>query len=131
MSITQEEYLQFKKKWEADIAFHQRKLETIDTAENGYYANAIYLLEICSNAATLFKYAEPAEKRELIGMVCQNLFWDGENLTFNLLKPFDAVYQHASKSLWQGRWFLVKTFTDEDIVVSEIEDVLNSEDIDS
>ena len=32
---------------------------------------------------------------------------------------------------WQGRWFLVKTFTDKDIVVSEIEDVLNSEDIDS
>ena len=32
---------------------------------------------------------------------------------------------------WQGRWFLVKTFTDEDVNVSEIEDVLNSEDIDS
>ena len=31
----------------------------------------------------------------------------------------------------QGRWFLVKTFTDEDVNVSEIEDVLNSEDIDS
>lgn len=90
-------------KWEADIvAFHQRKLQTIDTTENGFYANAIYLLEICSNASNLFKYAEPSEKRELIGMVCLNLFWDGENFTFNLLKPFAAVYQHASKSLWQG-----------------------------
>lgn len=102
-SITQEEYLQFKKKWEADIAFHQRKLQTIDTAENSYYVNAIYLLEICSNAATLFKYAEPAEKRELIGMICQNLFWDGKNFTFNLLKPFDTIYHHTSSSLWQGR----------------------------
>jgi hypothetical protein len=36
-------------------------------------------------------------------MICQNLFWDGENLTYNLLKPFDAIYQHASQSLWQGR----------------------------
>jgi len=32
---------------------------------------------------------------------------------------------------WQERWFLVKTFTGEDIVVSEIEDVLNNEDIGS
>ncbi len=46
----------------ADIVFHQRKLQTLDTAENGYYANTIYQLEICGDAATLFKYAEPSEK---------------------------------------------------------------------
>ena len=28
-------------------------------------------------------------------------------------------------------WFLVKTFTDEDIVVSAIEDLLDSEDVNS
>jgi len=33
--------------------------------------------------------------------------------------------------MWLDNWFLVKTFTDEDIVVSEIEDLLASEDIDS
>jgi len=32
---------------------------------------------------------------------------------------------------WLGNWFLVKTFTDEDIVVSAIEDLLDSEDVNS
>jgi|GEM_PF-4085558 len=43
----------------------------------------------------------------------------------------DEEQVNALRPVWQGRWFLVKTFTDKDIVVSEIEDVLNSEDIDS
>jgi len=33
--------------------------------------------------------------------------------------------------VWLDNWFLVKTFTEEDIVVSAIEDLLASEDIDS
>ena len=32
---------------------------------------------------------------------------------------------------WLDNWFLVKTFTDEDIVVSAIEDLLDSEDVNS
>ena len=102
-SITQEQYIEYKKKWEADIAFHKRKLDTIDNAESSYYVNAVYLLEICTNAAELFKYAEPDEKRELIGMVCQNLLFDGKKVTFNLEKPFKTIYEFASRSLWQGR----------------------------
>jgi len=31
---------------------------------------------------------------------------------------------------WQGRWFLVKTFTEKDIVVSEIEELIRTEDED-
>jgi hypothetical protein len=32
---------------------------------------------------------------------------------------------------WLDNWFLAKTFTDEDIVVSAIEDLLKSEDVNS
>ena len=32
---------------------------------------------------------------------------------------------------WLGNWFFVKTFTDEDVVLSAIEDLLASEVIDS
>ena len=32
---------------------------------------------------------------------------------------------------WLDNWFLVKTFTEEDIVVSAIEDLLDSEDVNS
>ncbi len=37
----------------------------------------------------------------------------------------------GSDFLISGRWFLVETLNYEDIVVYEIEDMLNSEDIDS
>ena len=39
--------------------------------------------------------------------------------------------QKSSPEFKLDNWFLVKTFTDEDIVVSAIEDLLDSEDVNS
>jgi len=101
-SITQAEYSKYKQDWDAQIQFHRRKLETMDDAGNGYYDDALALLEICRDASNLFEYAELEEKRELIGFVCQNLLFDGKKVKFNLLQPFDDIYAMSSSNVWQG-----------------------------
>ncbi|MDQ5913752.1 MAG: hypothetical protein QG623_371 [Patescibacteria group bacterium] len=73
----------------------------MDDAGNGYYDDALALLEICRDASNLFEYAELEEKRELIEFVCQNLLFDGKKVKFNLLQPFDDIYAMSSSNVWQ------------------------------
>lgn len=48
----------------------------------------------------MFLDAEPNEKRELIGLLGQNLILDGKNVQITLYKPFDTLASCLDGSLW-------------------------------
>ena len=55
------------------------------------YVTVAYLLEIAANGSELFMAAEPNEKRELIGLLGQNLLLDGNKVQITLYKPFSDI----------------------------------------
>lgn len=44
--------------------------------------------------------ADPAEKRELIGLLGQNLLLDGKILEITLYKPFSDIAKCIDDSIW-------------------------------
>lgn len=59
-----------------------------------------YLLEIAAHGRELFEHAEPNEKRELIGLLGQNLFLDGNQVQITLYKPFSDIASCLDGSVW-------------------------------
>ncbi len=59
-----------------------------------------YLLEIAARGKELFEAAEPNEKRELIGLLGQNLLLDGNKVQITLYKPFSDIASCLDGSVW-------------------------------
>ena len=86
--------------WRASQKAYQRKLDRLTKADEEYYVTVAYLLEIAARGKELFMEAEPQEKRELIGLVGQNLLLDGKNVQITLYKPFDSLASCKDQLLW-------------------------------
>ena len=99
-SITQAQYDQYRAKWRSQQKLHERKLARLTQADEQYYITVAYLLEIASKGSELFKAAEPAEKRELIGLLGQNLLLDGKTMQITLYKPFSDMASCVNGSIW-------------------------------
>ena len=99
-SITQAEYDNLRAKWRASQKVYQRKLDRLSKADEEYYITVAYLLEISARGKELFLEAEPNEKRELIGLLGQNLLLDGRKVQINLFKPFDTLASCQNDNLW-------------------------------
>ena len=99
-SITQVEYDKRRAKWRAEQKQHERKLSKLSQADEQYYVTVSYLLQIASRGSELFKDAEPAEKRELIGLLGSNLFLDGKKVEITLYAPFNSIASCNEHSVW-------------------------------
>ena len=99
-SITQAEYDQKRAKWRQQQKLHERKLSRLSDVDEQFYVTVAYLLEIAANGSELFMAAEPNEKRELIGLLGQNLLLDGKSVQITLYKPFDTLASCVDGSLW-------------------------------
>lgn len=98
--ITQAEYDNKRANWRQQQKQHQRKLARLTEVDEQYYVTVSYLLEIASRGSELFMAAEPNEKRELIGLLGQNLLLDGKNVQITLYKPFDTLASCLDSSVW-------------------------------
>ena len=99
-SITQSQYDQFRLKWREQQKQHERKLARLSQVDEQYYITVSYLLEIASRGKELFLAAQPNEKRELIGLLGQNLLLDGKSVQITLYKPFDTLASCLDGSVW-------------------------------
>ncbi|PIZ61702.1 hypothetical protein COY17_03835 [Candidatus Saccharibacteria bacterium CG_4_10_14_0_2_um_filter_52_9] len=99
-SITQAQYDQYRAKWRAEQKLHERKLKRLTEVDEQYYVTVAYLLEIAARGAELFLEAEPNEKRELIGLLGQNLLLDGKKVEITLYKPFSDIASCTDGQLW-------------------------------
>jgi site-specific DNA recombinase len=78
------------------------RLEQLREAEDNYFIMAKYVLELTKNAYNLFKSSEVEEKRQLIKLLLQNLRIEGENLLWDVQKPFDLIVNCSEHLLWRG-----------------------------
>lgn len=74
----------------------------VQDAEDSYYLNSKYILELVQRAYELFMRSEVEEKRELIKLTLSNLTLDGKTVQFQVQKPFDTILKHADGMLWGG-----------------------------
>ena len=98
--ITQAEYDKVRAKWRQKQKFAERKLARLSQTDEQYYITVTYLLEIAARGKELFEHAEPNEKRELIGLLGQNLFLDGNQVQITLYKPFSDIASCLDGSVW-------------------------------
>lgn len=99
-SITQAQYDQYRQKWRSQQKVHERKLKRLTQVDEQYYITVAYLLDIAARGSELFKAADPNEKRELIGLLGQNLFLDGKKVEITLYKPFSDIASCLDSQLW-------------------------------
>ena len=99
-SLSKEEFDDLRSKWHKQKGAHMVSLEKVQKADEEYYIAVSYLLEIAAKGDKLFKYASMGEKRELIGLIGQNLYFDGQNIDFIPYKPFDTLLNCNNDSMW-------------------------------
>jgi site-specific DNA recombinase len=100
--ITQEEYKKIRKKWRKKQEEFKKRLEKIMKADEEYYINASYLLELASRSQELFEGSEPAQKREIITQVLQNLRMKDGKLLYDWVEPFGSIFEFKKRHNWGG-----------------------------
>ena len=98
--ITPSQYDQYRAKWRKHQKKHQKKLDRLSETNEQYYVTVSYLLDIVARGKELFEGANPNEKRELIGLLGQNLLLDGKQVQITLYKPFDTLASCVDDSTW-------------------------------
>lgn len=87
------EYTESQSKILADISKHH-------TADKEYHLTANSILSLAQRAREIFEVSEPAEKRQLLNYLLQNLELSGKKLLFKAKTPFDTVLALHNCSNW-------------------------------
>ena len=98
--ITEDRYNKKYKEYRAKQERIQYQINGLQQSDEEYYLTATYVLKLASKAYELFNSSEADEKKQLIKMLLQNLVLDGENLRYDLKKPYDTIFDLASRQDW-------------------------------
>lgn len=88
------------------IAYRQRQIEITNeitanaSGDDGFRDSMSILLQVCRDAAILFKGSNAEQKRKLLNFVFLNLQLDGKNLCFSYRNPFQQVVEHSKSEKW-------------------------------
>lgn len=99
-SITNDFFEEKRNEYRAKQKTLEAKMSNMREADETYYINAKYILNLASRAKDLFKSSEPEQKRLLINTALQNLSLDDENLHYDWVKPFDTIAESVDSSDW-------------------------------
>lgn len=100
-SITESNYDRFYQDLRDKLTDISIRLEQIQEADDTYYITAKYILDLVSRAYELFESSEVEEKRQLLKLVLSNFWIEGENVLYELHKPFDELKKKGSHLLWR------------------------------
>lgn len=101
--IADDSYNRFYEQFRNEIAEVDSQLSKLQDAEDNYYITAKYILELTSRASELFLSSEVEKRRHLIKLVLSNLRLDGENVVYDVQKPFDLILNCADDQVWCAR----------------------------
>ncbi len=87
--ISERDYDKFYQSMHDRITDIAIRLDQLQEAEDVYHFTATFVLEVIKRAYELFVSAEIEEKRQLIKLMLLNLRIEGENLVWDVQKPFD------------------------------------------
>lgn len=99
-SITKSFYEKKRKEYREKQEILERKMINTREADEAYYINANYVLNLASRASELFESSELEQKRILIKTALQNLTIDDENLHYDWIKPFDVIAESVNSTTW-------------------------------
>lgn len=102
--ITEDSYDKYYQSFRDKIADIDTRLSLLQEAEDNYYINSKYLLQLINRAYDLFISSEVEERRQLMKLVLQNLRADGKNIVFEAQKPFDTLLNCSDNKLWLPCW---------------------------
>ena len=100
--ITKEEYEGHTARYTEELNEVNRQEKRLDSADIHFYITIQYLLAVFENGQKLFEKATADEKRQIVGLLFSNLYFDGKNLICNLKEPFGELVNSTKGSLWLG-----------------------------
>ena len=86
-------YEKMSKQWREDQSRCQLEIDRLQTANQSYMDEGIQILELASNAQTLFKSQEPRQKRRLLNFLLSNCSWDDGKVVATFRQPFDLLVE--------------------------------------
>ncbi|HSG30840.1 MAG TPA: recombinase family protein [Thermodesulfobacteriota bacterium] len=101
-SITKEFYEVKHKQYETDLNKIEDKLSNVDETDKSFYITAGYIVELAKHSRELFRCSEYEERRLLIKTVLTNATWNGENLSYTYLEPFNLLAEMNESLVWGG-----------------------------
>ena len=102
-SITKDEYS--KKKEELSILKDniESQITKLNDANDDFEITVKYLLDVASRSYSLFKSSGIDVKRKILKLVFPNFYLDGQNLSYDIRKPFDLFIKGSTYPINLGR----------------------------
>ena len=79
---------------------------------DAWMVTAKRILELATNAKTLWKQGTPQEQLDYLNKICSNSVLDGPSIRYDLRKPFKTIAKMAVSDNWRSRaaqyrtWFI-------------------------
>ena len=105
--ITVDKYDELVKKTEKRMSEIDNELVALSQDFGDSEMTAFYLLELASNAKSLFKSSKPSVKNQILRLLVSNLKIKEKQLDFNLLEPF--IYIKNWTLVQIGSWGRART----------------------
>jgi len=99
-SITKDFYEAKLKQYETELNRIEDKLNNVNKTDKDFYATAGYIVQLAKHSNELFKCSEYEERRLLIKTVLTNVTWNGENLSYDYLEPFNLLAEMNERLVW-------------------------------
>ena len=102
-SITKDEYS--KKKEELSVLKDniQSQITKLNETDDNFEITVEYLLDVASRSYSLFKSSGIDVKRKILKLVFPNFYLDGQNLSYDIRKPFDLFIKGFNHPINLGR----------------------------
>lgn len=102
-SITKTEY--DKRKYELSVQKDniESQIAKLNDANDDFEITVKYLLDVASRSYSLFKSSGIDVKRKILKLVFPNFYLDGQDLSYDIRKPFDLFIKGSTCSINLGR----------------------------
>lgn len=102
-SITKTEYQKIKYELSVQRENLEAQITKLNDANDDFEITVEYLLDIASKSYSLFKSSRIDKKRRILKLVFPNFYLDGQNLSYDIRKPFDLFFKGSYHSINLGR----------------------------
>lgn len=101
-SITKSDYDKKKQELAVERDNIQSQIIKLNDTNDDFEITVEYLLDIASRSYSLFKSSGIETKRKILKLVFPNFYLDGQNLSYNIRKPFDLFIKGSNHSINLG-----------------------------
>ncbi len=102
-SITENDFKQNKYELLVEEDNIKAQIAKLNDANDDFEITVKYLLDVASRSYSLFKSSGIDVKRKILKLVFPNFYLDGQNLSYDIRKPFDLFIKGSTCSINLGR----------------------------